>query len=125
MLRKNGHFVLRVTELQGTVNKATRDLCLSVFWNNGVHHFLLRPNLSKTYQICAPAAGEKLPEFENVSSMVQFYMKSETPFGQHKIVLKKPIRRQVSFDTVMRTCMSCQFKEWQLRHEEITCKLKL
>ena len=97
MLRKNGDFVVRVTELQATVTKASRELCLSVFWNAIVHHFLLLPTTAKTYQICAPAPGEKLPIFENVSSMVHFYLKSETPFGQHKIVLKKPIRRQVSF----------------------------
>ena len=93
MLRKNGDFVVRVTELQGCVTEAS----LSVFWNGIVHYFLLLPNTAKTYQICAPASAEKLPIFENVSSMVQFYLKSETPFGQHKIVLKKPVRRQLSF----------------------------
>ena len=96
MLRKNGHFLLRVIEIRGKDKKASRELCLSTFWNGRVHHFLLRPDASKRYQICPALPGEKLPKFENVLTMVKHYMQTKAEFSNLKIVLKKPIRRQVS-----------------------------
>uniref|UniRef100_A0A914XWX3 Tyrosine-protein kinase n=1 Tax=Panagrolaimus superbus TaxID=310955 RepID=A0A914XWX3_9BILA len=108
-LRQDGDFVLRVTELRESVKKATRELCLSVYWKGNVHHYLLRPNTYKRYQICNPTSGERVPEFENVNEMINHYMDGKIIFSNHQVVLRTPICRQ----------------EWELRHKEITCKLKL
>lgn len=95
MLKRNGHFVLRVTELTDATTKVTsREMCLSVFWSGTVYHFLLRPNAAKRYQICP---GDKIPEFDSVMSLVKHYMKTEAEFGEKKIVLKKSVHREVSF----------------------------
>lgn len=97
LLRQDGDFVLRVTELRENVKKATRELCLSVYWKTNVHHYLIRPNNSKRYQICNPLPGERLPEFENVNKMITHYVEGKIVFSNHQVVLRTPISRQVIF----------------------------
>ena len=105
MLCRDGDFVLRVTELRESPQKATRELCLSVKWHR-ILHLLLRPKAnSKKYAICNPAPGEVLKEFDSVLEMVSFYQRSAVPFGLNKVVLITPIFRQVCFACCLTTNM--------------------
>uniref|UniRef100_A0A7E4VVK9 Tyrosine-protein kinase n=1 Tax=Panagrellus redivivus TaxID=6233 RepID=A0A7E4VVK9_PANRE len=111
MLHKDGDFVIRVTEIKEG-KRANRELCLSVSWQRAVHHFILRPSPKGKYSIASFDPGEPPKEFDTVLELVYYYMVNAKKFNSQKqknIILLTPIRRQ----------------EWELRHESITCKVKL